>query len=357
MFDFEKFKNIDLYKINKNKKNQIFLNLIKDLTLYHYKKCNEYKSILKSTSFNVKNISSIYDIPYLPVRLFKNFELKSIKESNIFKILRSSGTTNQITSKIYLDKINANNQVKVLNKITSETIGKKRLPMLIIDTESILKNKSKISARTAAINGFSIFGKEQTFVLDEQMNLKLDKLKNFLEKHKNEEILIFGFTYIVWSHFYEAIEKNKIKINMNNCILVHGGGWKKLINKKITNEKFKDNLKEKLKISKVYNYYGMVEQTGSIFMECEKGFFHASDFSDIIIRKSDLTVCENKKEGIVQLLSLLPTSYPGHSILTDDIGFIEGVDDCKCNKKGKYFKITQRVSKSDLRGCSDTFEI
>ena len=79
-------------------------------------------------------------------------------------------------------------------------------------------------------------------------------------------------------------------------------------------------------------------------------------FSDIIVRKPDLSVCKNGEKGIVQILSLLPTSYPGQNILTDDIGFIKGEDNCDCKKLGKYFKIIKRVDKSDLRGCSDTFE-
>ena len=233
MFNFETFKDIDLYNFKNTEKNKIFINLIKKLTIHHFKKCQKYNSILKSTKFKIGNISSIYDVPYLPVRLFKSFELRSIKKKNIFKILRSSGTTGQITSKIYLDKTNAINQVKVLNKITSEVLGKKRMPMLIIDTEAILKDKSKISARTAAINGFSIFGKNHTFALDEKMNLQIDNVKSFLEKYKNEKVFVFGFTYIIWAYFYETIRKNNLKINMDNCILVHGGGWKKLNTKMI----------------------------------------------------------------------------------------------------------------------------
>ena len=38
--------------------------------------------------------------------------------------------------------------------------------------------------------------------------------------------------------------------------------------------------------------------------------------------------------------SLLPTSYPGYNILTEDIGVIAGEDDCKCGLKGKYFWYT-----------------
>jgi hypothetical protein len=49
----------------------------------------------------------------------------------------------------------------------------------------------------------------------------------------------------------------------------------------------------------------------------------------------------------------LPLSYPGHNILTEDIGIIKGIDNCKCGKKGKYFKVLGRVPDAELRGCSD----
>jgi hypothetical protein len=101
----------------------------------------------------------------------------------------------------------------------------------------------------------------------------------------------------------------------------------------------------------------MVEQTGTIHMECESGYLHTSEFSDIIIRNpSDFSVKKNGGEGIIQLFSLVPTSYPGQSILTEDIGTIFGEDNCICGRKGKYFRISGRLKKAELRGCSDTYE-
>ena len=80
---------------------------------------------------------------------------------------------------------------------------------------------------------------------------------------------------------------NNSKLNFNNSILVHGGGWKKLENKKIKKQKLNEEIKLRLKIKDVINYYGMIEQTGSIFMECEHGYFHSSIFSDVLIRNSN----------------------------------------------------------------------
>jgi hypothetical protein len=100
----------------------------------------------------------------------------------------------------------------------------------------------------------------------------------------------------------------------------------------------------------------MVEQTGSIHVECENGFLHTSEFSEIIVRSSkDFSVCDFGTEGIIQLISILPYSYPGQSLLTEDIGVIYGEDDCLCGRKGKYFKVTGRLKSAEIRGCSDTF--
>ena len=100
----------------------------------------------------------------------------------------------------------------------------------------------------------------------------------------------------------------------------------------------------------------MVEQTGSIYMECEYNYLHASNFSDIIIRNPiDFSIAKKGEIGIIQTLSILPYSYPGHSLLTEDEGVLIGEDDCKCGKLGKYFKVLGRIQNAEIRGCSDTY--
>ena len=78
-----------------------------------------------------------------------------------------------------------------------------------------------------------------------------------------------------------------------------------------------------------------------------------SVYSDIFIRDKKFNVLKNKKKGLIQLMSLLPTSYPGHNILTEDIGEIIGEDNCKCGLKGKYFLVHGRAKEAEIRGCSD----
>ena len=112
-------------------------------------------------------------------------------------------------------------------------------------------------------------------------------------------------------------------------------------------------LKKKLNINNVINYYGLVEQIGSIFFECKCGYFIASNFSEIIIRDENLVECADGQSGFVQLISLLPTSYPGHNILTEDIGEVVKNHNCTCYGHGKRFLIHGRVKDAELRGCSN----
>ena len=58
-------------------------------------------------------------------------------------------------------------------------------------------------------------------------------------------------------------------------------------------------------------------------------------------------------KGFVQLISLLPTSYPGHNILTEDLGEIINKPNCNCSLEGKRFLIHGRVKEAEIRGCSD----
>jgi len=270
--------------------------------------------------------------------------------------MTSSGTTGQAVLKIYLDRQTAGNQQKTLVKIVSDFIGSTRMPMLVIDSPSVIKNRAMFSARGAGILGFSIFGKDTTYALDDDMRLNLDAVTAFLERHQGERILLFGFTFMIWQHFYSELRKLDRKIDLSNGVLIHGGGWKKLISQAVSKERFKTSLTDVCGLSDIHDYYGMVEQTGCVYMECEYGHLHASIFSDIITRRpEDFSLCEVGEKGIIQVVSLLPESYPGHSLLTEDEGVIRGEDDCPCGRKGKYFEVIGRLKNAEIRGCSDTY--
>jgi len=337
-----------------NKKNKVFTKYINQLTSHHYKKSRLYKKYLNGLKYNPKKKYELSEIPFLPVRLFKEFDFLSIDEKKIYKILYSSGTSSGNLSKIYLDKLNALNQIKILQKIFNTINGSTRLPMLIIDKQISHLDRNKFNASIAAIKGFSIFANHVTYLLDENDEINYDQLNIFLKKNNKNNFLIFGFTHNVYLNLIERLDLNKIRYNsFSNALLIHGGGWKKIEKKKIKRKKFNDLLNNKLKIKNIKNYYGLVEQIGSIFFECKCGYFIPSNYSEIIIRDQNFKEVGYGKKGIVQLLSLLPTSYPGHSILTEDIGEMIYDPKCDCYGHGKRFLIHGRLKSAELRGCAN----
>jgi phenylacetate-coenzyme A ligase PaaK-like adenylate-forming protein len=344
------------YSLGKQEKGIQLTAGLSDLTRLHYESCEPYRNILDALAFDVGKISSFTDIPSLPVRLFKELDLLSVSRNEIAKTMTSSGTTGQVVSKIYLDKETSANQTKVLAKIVSSFFGGKRIPMLILDTPSVLKDRTQFSARGAGILGFSIFATDKAYAFNDNMEIDCEVIERFLEKHRGKNIFLFGFTFMIWQHFYKELLKLGIYYDLSSGILIHGGGWKKLANEAVSSSDFRKRLHEVCGITRVHNYYGMVEQTGSIYMECEEGHLHASIFSDVVVRDPlDFSPVSFGERGIIEVVSLLPRSYPGHALLTEDEGVVLGEDDCPCGRLGKYFKIFGRLKNAEIRGCSDTY--
>lgn len=331
------------------------LDSLNELTAWHKQRCVPYANMVNRL-FPQRAASCREDIPYLPVRLFKTLDLTSAPKSNIVKTLTSSGTTGQAVSKIYLDRETSVRQTRVLSTIMSSFLGKQRLPMVVIDSPELLKDKTRFNARAAGILGFSVFGRNHFHCLDRDLHLDADGLGEYLDAQRGNPILAFGFTFVVWQGLYQGALKTGRKFDFGSgSTLIHGGGWKRLLDQRVDNTEFKQRLREQLGIDRVFSYYGMVEQVGSIFMECENGHLHSPVFADVVIRDPHtLAPLTAGKPGVIQVLSALPLSYPGHSLLTEDMGVLHGEDDCPCGRPGRHFTVSGRLPQVEMRGCSDT---
>ena len=346
------------YSLGKEEKHRMLDEYLTNLTRYHYEHSESYRKMLDATGVDINQIQHYEDLPYLPVSLFKDLTLRSVSEDDVVKTMTSSGTTGQKVSKIYLDRETSANQTKTLTKIVASLLGNKRVPMIILDSSNVVKDRNMFSARGAGILGFSMFGSKRMYALNENMELDVEGMKAFLEEHKGETIFLFGFTFMIWQHFYKKLLESDYQPDLSKGVLIHGGGWKKLVAESVSASQFKQCLHDVcgIPVGNVHDYYGMVEQTGTIYIECECGHLHASNFSDVIVRNpKDLSVAKNGESGVIEVVSVLPKSYPGHVLLTEDEGVILGEDDCPCGRKGKYFHIRGRLKNAEIRGCSDTY--
>lgn len=344
------------YDLKKSEKKEKLLADLNDLITFHIEHSAEYRAMVEKSSMVTKAIN-LENVPFLPVQLFKLMDLVSVPKEEIVKVLTSSGTTGQQVSKIYLDKETSVRQTKTLVEVMKPILGSKRLPMIILDTKSVLKNRKSFSARGAGILGFSNFGRKHFYALNDDMSLDLEGLQAYLEEYKGQTILLFGFTFMIWQYVYKEVFAHGLQLDFGDSILIHGGGWKKLKDEAVDSFTFNRLLKEQLGIQRVHNYYGMVEQVGSIFVECTEGYLHTPNYADILVRHPiTFETLSYGQQGLIQVMSELPKSYPGHSLLTEDLGTIHGEDDCLCGWKGKYFSVAGRIQKAELRGCSDTFQ-
>lgn len=332
---------------------ELFIQGLRQLGKHHYNHSDAYKKIIDGMWGGESSLDAtrLEDFPYLPVSLFKTRLLSSIDPSAQLMMLTSSGTTGQAVSQIVLDKETSSNQQLCLANSMAHILGPKRLPMLVIDSKSVFSNPAKMSARGAGVLGMMRFGGRPAFALDEEMKPDPAAVKQFLEKFGHQPFFVFGFTFMVWTALYEAFKD--AGFDLSQAILVHSGGWKKMEAQKVDNAVFREQLKSAFNIDQIYNFYGMVEQLGSVFLEGSDGLLHPPNFADVIIRDPvTFAPCEMGQEGLIQVLSLIPGSYPGHSLLTEDVGVIES-EHCEGKIGGKGLRVIGRVPKAELRGCSD----
>ena len=316
---------------------------------HHYANCPEYARIVDVAWGGPREYSSLSEAPYLPVGLFKEMDLKSTSAQAI--VLNSSGTTGQRPSRIIVDNETSQRQSRALIASFRPMLGDRRLPFLAIDTQSVIR-AGTLTARGGGVLGMMKFGAKATFALRPDLSCDRMIVENFIKANGAAPFFMFGFTFLVWSRLYKAFEDGELDLS-KGC-LIHSGGWKKLEEEAVSNSEFRRALGRRFGLKQIFNFYGFVEQMGSMFIEGSDGLLYPPNFADVIIRRPDtLEPTELGEEGIIQVISLLPGSYPGHSVLTEDLGAIVTVDAGVDGRLGKAIRIAGRIKKAELRGCSD----
>ena len=67
---------------------------------------------------------------------------------------------------------------------------------------------------------------------------------------------------------------------------------------------------------------------------------------------SPVTQADHDIESLIR--EEINIAYPGHNIITEDVGEIIYDKKCRCVKNGKRFIIHGRIKEAEIRGCSDT---
>jgi hypothetical protein len=349
------------YSFPPEERRALFLDLVKDELEYACERHPAFRNYVRYWPVDPCKARTAADLPYLPVALLKSDPpLALVDRSEIKRILTSSSTTGQSPSRIALDSATARRMTKGVVVIAQDFLGAARRPFLVVDTPSSVGGGDELGARGAAIRGLQPFASEVVYCLEADAEQRLvldeDKIVEFAEAMGDRAVLVYGFTYILWNHLVKELRAKDIKLAMPNVHILHSGGWKRLQEDAVDKKAFNEGLAQVFGCSsnRVIDFYGMVENVGVIYPDCPEGNKHVPIFGDVIVRDPlTLNPVSEGGRGIVQVCSVLPTSFPGQMLLTEDMAEIVAYDGCPCGRRGTAFRFLGRVPKAEVRGCGN----
>ena len=351
------------YAMTYEEKRSRLLPLLEQQVVNCCKSIPAYGDYLRKAGLPASGHSSYTDLPCLPVSVFKEFDLCAVPQEQVVRVLKSSATTTGTPSKIFLDKPTAFRQSQALAATIMDVLGGQQRPYLVLDCEDVNSPGSTLTARGAALRGFMPFASSVTYALHQNgdgLQPQIDVLERFFQQHEGKPVLVSGFTYIVWIDVIQRLREKGIRFHHPQMRLFHSGGWKRLTEMSVEKEAFSEGVAQTFGCAPtdVRDFYGMVEQVGVIFVDCEAGNKHTPNFAEVAIRDFlTLQQVQPGQSGLIEVLSALPTSYPGQAVLTEDVGLFLGVDNCPCGRPGLFFRFQGRVAKAEVRGCGDTFAV
>ena len=344
------------------KKKKLFSEAIHESFNHHLDNNDLFRNYCENKNFQLKRvIDNIEEYPYLPIKIFKNKKLISVTDEEIKLTLSSSATTGT-PSQVALDSLTSKRQTIVAANVISDYLGRHRRPFLILDEDPLESKSRDISARAAATRGFLMLSSKPEYFLknfEEQLHLDIKKLQKTITNYENlkQEVCIFGFTFVLYHSVIKPLKEKGIKCQLPvNSKIAHIGGWKKLESEKVSKEKFLEDTSEVFGIDKknIFDFYGFTEQMGLLYVSSGEMPKITPAYSEIIIRDfKTLNSVKDGEKGLIQILTPIPNSYPGISILTEDVGRIVGRGADEMGRIGTQFEIIGRANKAETRGCGD----
>jgi len=354
------------YGMDPQQRRRSLLALLKTELAYACEQNSRFRNYVEHWPTDFRAADDIADLPYLPVGVFKaNPPLALVGADEVKRTLTSSATSGQVPSRIVLDAATSRRMTKGVLTIVRDFIGAARRPYLVIDTTENLAAQSQLGARGAAVQALGSFATEIVSCLrpgrDGDSSLDLEKLLAGAAKWKGAEVLVYGFTYVIWTQLVQTLQREGITLGLPNARVLHSGGWKRLEQQAVTRDAFVGGVASVFGCApeRIIDYYGMVENVGVIYPDCDYGNKHVPAFAEVIVR-DPLTLAPVKvgqrglrQRGLIQVCSVLPTSFPGFLLLTEDLAEVVGEDDCACGRRGTSFRFAGRAPKAEVRGCGN----
>jgi phenylacetate-coenzyme A ligase PaaK-like adenylate-forming protein len=297
---------------------------------HQFKNNKVYRSFCDLLFVHPSSISTIEEIPFLPIQFFKSREvLSSLAE--VQEIFTSSGTTGSITSKHLVTDITLYKE-SYLKGFTHFYGNIEEYTILALLPNYLEREGSSLVFMVADLIQKSK-KPESGFYLDNMQELA----KKLIELDKTgQKTLLIGVSFALLN----LIEMQQF--NLKNTIIMETGGMKGR-RKELVREELHAILKNGFGVTEIHSEYGMTELLSQGYSK-GNGVFEIPPWMKILTRDTEdaLSINASGKNGGINVIDL--ANYNSCSfIATQDLG--------KVHENGT-FEIIGRFDNSDIRGCN-----
>lgn len=287
-----------------------------------------YKDFVTYLGINPEEVATVSNIPFLPIELFKNHEIKTEawKEEVVFT---SSGTTGTHTSKHPIKQLDfyLNNTVEIFQQFYAhpkEYVVLALLPAYLERSGSglIAMVDHFINLSASTDSGFYLYNHAE--------------LASKLASLRGKKVLLFGVTFALLNFV------DQHPINFPELLVFETGGMKGR-KEELTRDEVHHTLKKGFGVTQIQSEYGMTELQSQAYSPAN-GLFNTPHWMKVLIRETDdpLTLSRLEKTGGINIIDLANCDTCAF-IATEDLG--------KLHADGS-FEVLGRIDHSDARGCN-----
>lgn len=341
---------------------QDFTQAMKEVLNWHQDRSLFFKRFLKEQNFYLEKWEGdIEQLPYIPADFFKQHEVKSIPDSEVFLHLTSSGTTGQ-KSQIFFDQWSLQSAQQMVDFIYQHYgwVSSQKSNYLLYSyqteadsklgtayTDNYLTKYAPINSVEYALkwngkNGhdFDLYG-------------CIRALQRFAEE--DYPVRIFGFPSFLYFTIQRMLDLKikPLKLKPDSLVFL-GGGWKGFADKAIDKKIFYEMVESQLGIpnERLRDGFGSVEHCIP-YIECKNHHFHVPVYAKVLIR--DLYTLKKLgygQEGFLQFVSPYITSVPANSVLMGDLAVLHSAEECGCGVETEWFEILGRAGITRNKSCA-----
>jgi len=316
-----------LYTVNDGNRDDIALRLFRYQAIHN----PVYAKYITYLSTNIQAVTSVNEIPFLPISFFRSHELKTSNWHTETRFV-SSGTTGKATSSHHIADLNF--YLQHAEHCFTRSFGSLTGYHFLALMPSYLEREN--SSLIAMISSFikKSESKHSGFYLNEYEKLLQDIVR--LKSEGKRKIVVWGVSFAL----LDLAEKHQPDLSV--CLLFETGGMKGR-RKEITRQELHSQLKKYFNIAKVYSEYGMTELLSQAYTKGRDKFYPPPGMK-VVIRES----VDPFEKGLMERAGGLNVVDLANF---HSIAFIETEDVGKVYADGS-FEVLGRLDNSDVRGCN-----